>query len=60
MTPLNLIGEARLTLSRDSLSLILDSLAVDDPHVDVLAGTPFLIANEITVRPSVTDMNLGL
>ena len=60
MTPLTVIDEARLTLARDSLPLILDSLAVDDLHVDVLAGTPFLIAKEITVRPSVTDMNLGL
>ncbi|CAH3161909.1 unnamed protein product [Porites lobata] len=45
-------GETRLLLSRADKHLALDALVVDDLDVDVLAGTPFLIANDISVRPA--------
>lgn len=37
MTPLDSVGEAHLTLSRNNKLLSLDALAVDDLDVDVLA-----------------------
>ena len=46
------VGETRLILSRAGNQLTLDALVVDDLDVDVLAGTPFLIANDISVRPA--------
>lgn len=49
LTPLAVVGETRLILSRADKNLALDTLVVD---VDVLAGTPFLIANDISVRPA--------
>ena len=52
LTPLAVVGEARLILSRADNQLTLDALVVDDLDVDVLAGTPFLIANDISVRPA--------
>ena len=52
MTPLAVVGETRLILSRADKTLALDALVVDDLDVDVLAGTPFLIANDISVRPA--------
>ena len=52
VTPLTVIGETYLTLSRSNHHVILDALVVDDLDVNVLAGTPFLIANDITVRPA--------
>ena len=52
MTPLAVAGETRLILSRAEKQLALDALVVDDLDVDILAGTPFLIANDITVRPA--------
>ena len=52
VTPLTVIGETHLTLSRSNHHVILDALVVDDLDVDVLAGTPFLIANDIIVRPA--------
>ena len=52
MTPLAVAGETHLTLSRADKQLALDALVVDDLDVDILAGTPFLIANDITVRPT--------
>ena len=51
LTPLAVVGETRLILSRADKHLALDALVVDDLDVDVLAGTPFLIANEISVCP---------
>ena len=52
LTPLAVVGETRLLLSRADKHLALDALVVDDLDVDVLAGTPFLIVNEISVRPA--------
>ena len=52
ITAMTVKGETHLTLSRDNISLSLEALVVDDLDVDVLAGTPFMIANDISVRPS--------
>ena len=52
LTSLAVVGETRLILSRADNQLTLDALVVDDLDVDVLAGTPFLIANDISVRPA--------
>ncbi|XP_068703830.1 uncharacterized protein [Montipora foliosa] len=52
LTPLAVGGETRLILSRADNQLTLDAHVVDDLDVDVLAGTPFLIANDISVRPA--------
>ncbi|CAH3035332.1 unnamed protein product, partial [Porites lobata] len=52
LTPLAVVGETRPLLSRADKHLALDALVVDDLDVDVLAGTPFLIANDISVRPA--------
>ena len=45
-------GMTHLILSQADKQLALDALAVDDPDVDILAGTPFLIINDITVHPA--------
>ena len=58
MTPLALAGETHLILSRADKQLGLDALVVDDLDVDVLAGTPFLIANDITVRPALCQVRI--
>ena len=50
MIPLAVAGETHLILSRADKQLALDAFVVDDLDVDILAGTPFLIANDITVR----------
>ena len=52
LIPLAVVGESRLILSRADNQLTLDALVVDDLDVDVLAGTPFLIASDISVRPA--------
>ena len=52
VTPLVVVGETQLTLSRAGNHLTLDALVVEDFDVDVLAGTPFMISNDISVRPA--------
>jgi len=52
VTPVVLVGETHLTLSRADKRLTLDALVVEDLDVDVLAGTPFMITNDISVRPA--------
>ena len=52
VTPLVVVGETHLTLSRADKLLTLDALVVEDLDVDVLAGTPFMITNYISVRPA--------
>ena len=52
LTPLAVDGETRLILSSTDKHLALDALVVDDLDVEVIAGTPFLIANDSSVRPA--------
>jgi len=52
MTLLAVAGKTHLILSRADKQLALDALIVDNLDVDILAGTPFLITNDITVRPA--------
>ena len=52
ITPLSVVGEVHLKLSRNSHTLHLDALVVNDLDVDVLAGTPFMVTNDISIRPS--------
>ena len=47
VTPSAVVGETHLILSQADKQPALDAVIV----VDILAGTPFLIANDITVPP---------
>ena len=51
-TPLSVVGETRLSLTRHGRSLTLEALFVEDLDVDILAGTPFMASNDIAVRPA--------
>ena len=59
VTPLNVLGEIHITLSRSHTNLHLDALVVEELDVDVLAGTPFMIINDISVRPAKHHIVLG-
>ena len=50
--PLVVVGKTHLTLSRAGKCLTLDALVLEDLDVDVLAGTPFMITNDISIRPA--------
>ena len=49
---LKAIGETNITLSRDKHYFTLEALVVENIDVDVLAGVPFMTANDIAFRPS--------
>ena len=51
-TPLTVVGETRLPLFCHGRPLTLEALVVEDLNVDILAGTPFMTSNDITVRPA--------
>ena len=50
VTPLTVLGEAQINLSRANKSLTFDALVVVYLDVDILAGTPFLIARNVSRR----------
>jgi len=51
-TPLTVVGETRLPLICYGRPLTLEALVVEDLDVDILAGTPFMAANDIAVHPA--------
>ena len=52
MTPLEVVGETRITLTRGGTDLYLEAIIVSDLDVDIIAGIPFMSSNDIAVRPS--------
>ena len=59
ITPLHIVGETHLTLTRDNSDLEFEALVVSDMDVDVLAGIPFMTTNDISVRPSRHQIVIG-
>ncbi len=51
-SPLNVIGETQVSLYRDSIEYVFQGLVVENLDVDVLAGTPFMEANDIACKAS--------
>ena len=51
-TPLSVVGEIHIILSRGSEKLVLDALVVHELDVDVLGGVPFMTKNDIAIRPA--------
>lgn len=58
-SPMKVVGETRLTLSRDTKTFHFDGLVVENLDVDILAGTPFMSSNDIAVRPAKRLVTLG-
>ena len=48
-TPMSVIGETRLQLTRGNICLTLDALVVEELDVDILAGIPFMSLNDVSV-----------
>ena len=49
---LTVIGETKLEVTRDTHTFFLEALVVDNLDADILAGVPFMVHNDITVRPA--------
>jgi hypothetical protein len=52
VTPLDVVGEIHCKLTREDAVFQLDALVVKQLDVDVLAGNPFLVTNDIATRPA--------
>ena len=51
-TPLHIIGETTFTVSLRGVDMKLEALVVSDIDLDILAGIPFMMVNDVAVRPS--------
>ena len=53
ITPMDVVGEVHCSLTQGSTTLELDALVVRQLDVDILAGNPFMVRNDIGVRPAI-------
>ncbi|KAJ8346823.1 hypothetical protein SKAU_G00282240 [Synaphobranchus kaupii] len=56
---LQVVGETRISFTRGDRVFQFDGLVVVDLDVDILAGTPFMEANDVAVRPAKREVILG-
>ena len=56
---LEVVGETHITLTRDKHSFLLEALVVSNLDSDILAGVPFMVQNDISVRPSKKQVQIG-
>ena len=56
---LNIVGETKIHLTRDSHTLILEALVVETLDSDILGGSPFMEANDISIRPARREVTLA-
>ena len=56
---LKVVGEARISFSRDNRIFSFEGIVVENLDVDLLAGAPFMEANDIAVRPAKREVMLG-
>ena len=59
VTPMDVTGEVHCTLTRGDKSFALDALVVRQLDVDILAGNPFMVHNDIAVRPAHRKIIIG-
>ena len=52
VTPMDVVGETHLEFSRDDKFLSFQALVVKELDVDILAGIPFMVTNDIAIRPA--------
>ena len=54
-----LVGETQFTLTRDHHNLTFEGLVVENLDVEVLAGTPFMETNDVSIRPAKHQVLVG-
>ena len=58
-SPLKVVGETRLSFTRANREFSFEGLVVENLDVDVLAGTPFMETNHISIRPAKRQVTIG-
>ena len=59
VTPMDVIGEVHCSLTRGQWTFELDALVAPQPDVDILTGNPFMVRNDIGVRPAERQIEIG-
>ena len=59
VTPMDVIGEVHCSLTRGQWTFELDALVVHQLDIDILAGNPFMVRNDIDVRPAKHQIEIG-
>ena len=59
VTPMDVIGEVHCSLTRGHRTFELYALVVRQLDVDILAGNPFMVCNDIGVRPAKRQIEIG-
>ena len=59
VTPLEVVGEVHCIITRGSADFQLNALVVNKLDVDILAGNPFLVSNDIATRPAKRQVVIG-
>ena len=57
-TPLTVLGETRITVTRNNIELYLEALVVEELDVDILAGTHFMAYNDVAIRPARNEISI--
>ena len=58
-TPLTILGEIHITVSRNGRDMALDALVVEEMDSEILAGIPFMEENDIALRPACKEICIG-
>jgi hypothetical protein len=58
-SPLHIIGETSISFTRDKQQLCFEGLIVENLDVDILAGTPFMECNDVSIRPAKRQVIFG-
>ncbi|CAG2238702.1 unnamed protein product [Mytilus edulis] len=58
-SPLTVVGETRLTFTRDKHQMYFEGLVVENLDSDILAGIPFMEKNDISIRPARRQVLIG-
>ena len=58
-SPLKVVGETRLSFTRANREFSFEGLVVENLDVDILAGTPFMETNDISIRPAKRQVTIG-
>ena len=56
---MDVIGEVHCSLARGQWIFELDALVVRQQDVDILVGNPFMVRNDIGVRPAKRQIEIG-
>ena len=58
-SPLKVMGETNINFTRDQQQFYFEGLVVENLDVEILAGTPFMEANDVAVRPARREVIVG-